>query len=151
MSTEEFIIIVYLIIEEIYPTIVSEPLRKRGFPPALTDIEIITMQIVGECLKMDTDKSIWMFFKNNYLSWFPHLGSYPNFCKHCANLWQVHQKITAQLTAHYGQDHIHFIDGFPIPVCRYSRAKRHKNFKEHAGFSYCAARGGSGNLNNTYK
>ena len=32
-------------------------------------------------------------------------------------------KITAQLTAHYGQDHIHFIDGFPIPVCRYSRAK----------------------------
>ncbi|HAL9652692.1 TPA: IS982 family transposase, partial [Escherichia coli] len=74
-----------------------------------------------------------------YLSWFPHLGSYPNFCKHCANLWQVHQKITAQLTAHYGQDHIHFIDGFPIPVCRYSRAKRHKNFKEHAGFSYCAA------------
>ncbi|MES5559492.1 IS982 family transposase, partial [Acinetobacter baumannii] len=59
MSTEEFIIIVYLIIEEIYPTIVSEPLRKRGFPPALTDIEIITMQIVGECLKMDTDKSIW--------------------------------------------------------------------------------------------
>ena len=35
-------------------------------------------------------------------------------------------KITAQLTAHYGQDHIHFIDGFPIPVCRYSRAKRHK-------------------------
>ncbi|AUX89037.1 MULTISPECIES: IS982-like element ISAba825 family transposase [Acinetobacter] len=139
MSTEEFIIIVYLIIEEIYPTIVSEPLRKRGFPPALTDIEIITIQIVGECLKMDTDKSIWMFFKNNYLSWFPHLGSYPNFCKHCANLWQVHQKITAQLTAHYGQDHIHFIDGFPIPVCRYSRAKRHKNFKEHAGFSYCAA------------
>jgi len=90
MSTEEFIIIVYLIIEEIYPTIVSEPLRKRGFPPALTDIEIITMQIVGECLKMDTDKSIWMFFKNNYLSWFPHLGSYPNFCKHCANLWQVY-------------------------------------------------------------
>ncbi len=32
MSTEEFIIIVYLIIEEIYPTVVTEPLRKRGFP-----------------------------------------------------------------------------------------------------------------------
>ena len=37
-----------------------------------------------------------------------------------------------------GQDNIHFIDGFPIPVCRYRRAKRHKNIKEHAGFSYCA-------------
>ena len=62
MSTEEFIIFIYLIIEELYPIVVTKPLRKRGFPPALTDIEIITMQIVGEFLKMDTDKSIWMFF-----------------------------------------------------------------------------------------
>ncbi|WP_282549711.1 IS982 family transposase [Acinetobacter pseudolwoffii] len=27
----------------------------------------------------------------------------------------------------------------PVRFSRYSRAKRHKNFKEHAGFSYCAA------------
>ena len=139
MSIEEFIIFVYLIIDELYPIVVNKPLRTRGFPPALTDIEIITMQIVGEFLGMDTDKSIWMYFKNNWLAWFPKLGSYPNFCKHCANLRQINQQIIARLTTYYGQDNIHFIDGFPIPVCRYSRAIRHKNFKEHAGFSYCAA------------
>ena len=60
MSIEEFIIFVYLIIDELYPIVVNKPLRTRGFPPALTDIEIITMQIVGEFLGMDTDKSIWM-------------------------------------------------------------------------------------------
>ena len=37
-------------------------------------------------------------------------------------------------------DNIHFIDGFPIPVCRYARAKRHRNFKTDASFSYCAAK-----------
>lgn len=81
-----------------------------------------------------------MYFRNNWLEWFPQLGSYPNFSKHCANLWQVNQKITMKLTSIFGFDNIHFIDGFPIPVCRYARARRHKNFKGSAGFSYCAAK-----------
>ena len=140
MSIEEFIIFVYLIIEELYLIVVDRPLRTRGFPPAVTDVEIITMQIVGEFLSLDTDKSIWMYFKNNWLEWFPKLGSYPNFCKHCANLWHINQKIMSQLNHRYGSDNIHFIDGFPIPVCAYTRARGHKNFKEHASFSYCAAK-----------
>lgn len=139
MSIYEFIIPIYLIIEELYALIVTKPLRTRGFPPALKDVEIITIQIVGEFLGLDSDKSIWMYFKNNWLEWFPQLGSYPNFSKHCANLWQVNQKITKKLTSTFGFDNIHFIDGFPIPVCRYARARRHKNFKGSAGFSYCAA------------
>lgn len=140
MSIYEFIISIYLIIEELYALIVTKPLRTRGFPPALSDVEIITIQIVGEFLGLDSDKSIWMYFKNNWLEWFPQLGSYPNFSKHCANLWQINQKITMELASASGFDNIHFIDGFPIPVCRYTRAKRHKNFKESAGFSYCAAK-----------
>ena len=140
MSIEEFIISVFLIIEKFYPIVVVQPLRTRGFAPALSDTEIITMQIIGEFLGMDSDKSIWIYFKNNWLEWFPKLGSYSNFCKHCANLWQVNQKIMSQLNHQYGSDNIHFIDGFPIPVCSYTRGKRHKNFKEHASFSYCAAK-----------
>ena len=46
----------------------------------------------------------------------------------------------AQLIQRYGSDNIHFIDGFPLPVCSYTRARKHKNFKEYAGFSYCAAK-----------
>ena len=58
MSIEEFIIFVYVTIEELYPIVVIQPLRTRGFPPAVTDAEIITMQIVGEFLGLDTDKNI---------------------------------------------------------------------------------------------
>ena len=101
MSIEEFIIFAYLIIDELYPIVINKPLSTRGFLPALTDVEIITMQIVGEVLGMDIDKSIWRYLKN-CLSWFLKLRSYPNFCNHCANLWQIHQKITARLTACYG-------------------------------------------------
>lgn len=140
MSIYEFIISIYLIIDEFYSIIVTRPLRTRGFAPALSDVEIITMQIVGEFLELDSDKSIWMYFKHHWLEWFPKLGSYPNFCKQCANLWQINQQIMSQLKLQFGSDNIHFMDGFPIPVCRYARAKRHKNFKGFAGFSYCAAK-----------
>ena len=95
---------------------------------------------MGEFLGLDSDKNIWFYFKHNWFEWFPKLGSYPNFCKHCAKLWHVNQQIMSQLKSVFGLDNIHFIDGFPIPVCRYARAKRHKNFKESAGFSYCAAK-----------
>jgi hypothetical protein len=140
MSIQEFIISVYLFIEDFYQSVVIQPLRRRGFPPALTDAEIITIQVVGEFLGMDTDKSIWSYFKNNWLDWFPALGSYPNFCKHCANLWWVSQQIMVKLRNMFTQDNIHFIDGFPIPVCHYARARRHKNFRADATFSYCAAK-----------
>lgn len=140
MSIYEFIISIYLIIDEFYSNIVTRPLRTRGFAPALSDVEIITMQIVGEFLELDSDKSIWMYFKHHWLEWFPKLGSYPNFCKQCANLWQINQQIMSKLKLQFGSDNIHFMDGFPIPVCRYARARRHKNFKGFAGFSYCAAK-----------
>ena len=140
MSIHEFIISIYLIIDEFYSIIVTRPLRTRGFAPALSDVEIITMQIVGEFLELDSDKSIWMYFKHHWLEWFPKLGSYPNFCKQCANLWQINQQIISKLKLQFGSDNIHFMDGFPIPVCLYARARRHKNFKGFAGFSYCAAK-----------
>ena len=65
--------------------------------------------------------------------------SYPNFAKHCANLWQVKQQID-KVSQIEGRDNIHFMDGFPIPVCHYGRAYRHKNYQDLAAFSYCAAK-----------
>lgn len=56
MSIYEFIISVFLIIEQFYSAIVIQPLRSRGFPPALSDIEMLTIQIVGEFLGLDSDK-----------------------------------------------------------------------------------------------
>ena len=32
------------------------------------------------------------------------------------------------------------MDGFPIPVCHYGRAYRHKNYQDLAAFSHCAAK-----------
>ena len=101
---------------------VTNRLRQGGYAPKLTDSEIITMEIVGEFLQMDTDSQIHQYFKQHWQTWFPQIGSYPNFAKQCVNLLQVKTLIQQHIVKQHGQDNIHFIDGFPIPVCQYARA-----------------------------
>lgn len=145
MSYDDFIIVVYLLVEALYQNLVSKPLRSKGFAPALSDVELITMALVGESLGFDTDKGIWTYFKNCYQHYFPKLGSYPNFAKHCANLFWVKDKMMGVLGSLYtSQNHQgrspYLIDGFPVTVCVYQRASRHKSFKGVASFGYCASK-----------
>ena len=86
MPLDEFIINIYLMVEQYYNLVVQKPLRRGGFAPKLSDSEVICMELVGEFMGMDQDKQIWQYFKNHWLSWFASLGSYPNFAKQCANL-----------------------------------------------------------------
>jgi hypothetical protein len=46
-------------------------LRQRGFDPALSDGEVITMEVLGEFLGMDQDKKIWSYFRRHWSAFFP--------------------------------------------------------------------------------
>jgi hypothetical protein len=142
MPLENFIIYVYCCVVDIYPQVVDTPLRCRGFDPKLTDSEVITLEIVGEFLGKDQDKGIWRYFRNHWHAWFPNLGSRANFAKQCANLWAIKQRILKHLSIElngYG-DPIHLVDGFPMPVCRITRAPKSECFKYEASYGYCAAK-----------
>lgn len=140
MSYDDFIISVYLMVDAFYKNIVTKPIRTKGYPPALSDAEVITMELVGECLGFDTDKSIWAYFTNHYTHYFPKLGSYPNFAKHCANLLWVKDKMMNAISIHSQNEYNPcLIDSFPLPVCRYGRARRNKSFKSVASFGFCAS------------
>jgi hypothetical protein len=57
MDREHFIITVYCVVCEHYQAILkTTPLRQAGFTPALTDEEVITIEICGEYFKCATDK-----------------------------------------------------------------------------------------------
>ena len=56
MDRDYFIIMVYCLVCEHYLAVVNEqPLRRRGFPPALSDEEVITIEICGEYFGFDRD------------------------------------------------------------------------------------------------
>ena len=63
-SLEEFIIAVYCVVDDfLVPFSKQYRLRKKGFTPAFSDSETITLLLVGEFLGLDTDKSIHAFFR----------------------------------------------------------------------------------------
>jgi hypothetical protein len=90
----------------------------------------------------DQDKSLWRYFRNHWHNWFPNLGSRANFAKQSANLHLVKEQILRQLIEKMGasNDNIHIVDGFPMPVCKITRAARSRCFRGEAGYSYCAAK-----------
>lgn len=111
MELEERIISVYLCIEEIYREIASAgPLRRGGFAPALSDAEVLTMEIIGEMEGRNGDRAIWRYFDAHWRGWFPALGAYKTFAKQCANLAWVKQHIMTRLFG-AGTKDIHIADG----------------------------------------
>ena len=142
MSEEYFIITVFCLIDDILKKLPLSPLRKRGFAPAISDSEIITMEIVGEFLGRHEDKSIWSYFFTHWRHLFPALRERTTFLRQAANLWYVKQSIQSVLAKNLGayDDNIHIADGFPLPVCGFRRAHGSKLFKEHAAYGYCASK-----------
>lgn len=120
-------------------------LRERGFAPALSDAEVITMEVVGEFQGIDTDQGIWLYFRSHWREHFPALGSRSQFAKQAANLWSVKQRLQERLTKELGalHDSLHLVDGFPLPVSHFKRAKRCRRFREWASYGYCASKGES--------
>jgi IS5 family transposase len=141
---EDFIITVYCLVDDLLNKDLNEiKLRKRGFEPALSDSEMITMEVVAEFQGIDTDKGAWEYFCNHWQTLFPNIGSRSNFAKHAANLWVIKQNMQKELAKQLGatSDFIHLADGFPIPVCHFKRANFSRIFSGEAAYGYCASKG----------
>jgi hypothetical protein len=77
----------------------SIAVRSRGPAPTLSDAEVLTIEIVGEFLGIDTDKGIHLFFRRHYAGWFPALGKVhrTTFARQAANFWKVKERLWEEL------------------------------------------------------
>lgn len=141
MPLEDFITWIYCWVDDECTLITAKtPLRERGFTPALSDSEVITMEIVGEFLGIDTNKGIWSYFRSHWSSCFPMIGSRSQFAKQATNLWAVKQKMQEKRMPSSKQDSVHIVDGFPIEISHFKRAKSCRRFKGEASYGYCASK-----------
>lgn len=142
MSTEDFIISVYCLVEDIYQKVIIKRLRSKGPMPKLSDSEVITMEIVGEFSVLNHDKQIWKYFSTHWLEWFPNICSRKTFVTQASNLSIIKNIMRNNLAKQLGafSDDIHLFDGFPMPVCHYKRSSKTKLFKSEADYGYCAAK-----------
>lgn len=143
MDRYDFIITVYCLVCDQYQIIKAQyNLRRGGFAPALTDEEVITIEICGEYFKLNTDQDIFDYFQAHYQEDFPQLRERTLFVRQAANLWQVKAAIQQQLVIRSGQadDPVQMIDTLPLPVCVYTRAPRDRCLKPYADYGHCAAK-----------
>ena len=144
MPVEDFIIRVYCLIDDFYKIITEgKRIRAYGPNPKLTDVEVITMEIVGEFMGIDNDTAIHKFFVNHWRKLFPNIGDRSAFSRQAQNLWSIKQKIQDKCIAillRDGDQGLRIIDGFPMPICNFKRAHFLKIFRNHAGYGYCAAK-----------
>jgi hypothetical protein len=143
MERDTFIIMVYcLVVEQMNILRKSYPIRHGGFAPALSDEEVITIEICGEFFKHSTDKDLFNYFKAHYQDWFPNLKDRTLFVRQAANLWQVKALIQQQIVREADQlfANLQVIDTIPLPVCQWVRGIRDKCFTSQADYGYCAAK-----------
>lgn len=142
MPVEEFIITIFCLIDDLYSELFPQPIRQRGFPPKLSDSEVIAMEIVAEWLGIHEDLAIWKYFQQHWLHFFPSIPDRSQFVRQGANLWRVKQELHEALVQKLGADHadLHIVDGFPIEVCVRTRVANSKAFKGEAWFGYCASK-----------
>ena len=136
MDITTFLIRVYCLIDD---WLGDRRLRRRGPQPRLSDAEVLTIEVVGEFLGIDTDSGLYRFFRRHFGDWFPELRRIhrTTFLRQAANLWAVKRELWQALAQQVPQDDlITVIDSFPVPVCRFARAPRCQGFKGQASFGH---------------
>lgn len=112
-------------------------LRTRGPQPLLRDSEAIATEIVGECLGLSQDKKIFEYFRRHCAHFFPGIAGIcrTTFVRQAANLWSVKRHIRQNLVYRIPRrEDVSIIDSMPLPVCKFPRAPRCKQFRGEAGF-----------------
>ena len=138
MDLSTFIISVFCLVED---WLEGEPkLRQRGPQPELADSEVLTIEIIGEFLGIDSEKDLFAYFRRHYGEWFPALREVhrTTFTRQAANLWVAKERLWQHLLRReIGFDPlVSLVDSFPVPVCRFARAYRCRLLPEESAFGY---------------
>src|SRR3954451_150237 len=138
MDLEALIIVVFCVVDDLVRDLCREcRLRQRRPAPVLADSEVLTVEIVGEFLGLDTDRGLHAYFRRHFGHLFPGLRQVhrTTFLRQAANLWVAKHALWRRLLAMTGHDPaVTLIDSMPVPVCRFARAHRCRGFRGLAAF-----------------
>jgi hypothetical protein len=112
-------------------------IRARGPQPILADSEVITMELVGEYLGIDTDVGIVRYFRQHHAALFPRITQIhrTTFARQAANLWVVKQELWQWLRDQLGGDPaLSLVDSMPVAICRFAHAPACQRFRGIATF-----------------
>jgi len=139
MSLVDFITEVFVWVDDALRRHFPRGVRARGPAPVLSDSEVITLELVGEWLRLDADAQIFRHFRAYHRALFPGLARVhrTTFARQAANLWRVKQELQRRLVAGLaGPREPWLVDSFTLPVCRAARSTFCARFAGLARYGY---------------
>ena len=144
MDLETFIVTTFCLVDDVLAELTrTHHFRSRGPQPMLADSEVITMELVGEYLGIDTDVGLVRYFRQHHADLFPRITQVhrTTFARQAANLWQVTQDLWHWLIAQLGGDpSLSLVDSVPLTVCRFAHAPVCQRFRGIASFGQDTSR-----------
>ena len=142
---EDFILLVYTMIDDLYQQFVPASVSKRRNADAakMSDSEIITLSICSELIGIDSENAWYSFVKRNYRHLFPNLCCRTRFNRTRRALLQVTELLRQKISQVFPIPHSRFfvIDSFPLPVCKFGRARYCHSFRaDGANYGKCPSK-----------
>src|SRR5262245_28061733 len=139
MTPQELLLVVFCTIDDTLAALDLGRLRRRGFPPRLSDSEVITIEVVGEAWGLDADRELFRHSRAYHAAEFPALAAVgrTTFSRQAANLWRVKELIRRRLAGWLaGDDPLWLVDSLPIDACQFARAGFCRRFAGEADYGY---------------
>lgn len=142
---EEFILSVYVIIDELYKKYAPDNISKRRNKDKakLSDAEIITISICGELIGINSENAWFNFVKKNYSHLFPNLCSRSRFNRTRRALTKLTDFLCQKLLCEFSTtlNKYFIVDSFPLAVCKFGRAHYCRSFRtENANYGLCPSK-----------
>lgn len=142
---EDFIVTVYVIIDDLYSQYAPDAVcKRRNIQDAkLSDPEIITIGICGELVGIDSENAWFSFVKKNYRYLFPKLCSRTRFNRTRRVLLQVTELLRQKLFTAFSIPCSQYfvVDSFPLAVCKFGRARYCQSFRQDgADYGKCPSK-----------
>ena len=131
------------IITDIYEVVTPSGIktRKGVGRMVMSDVEIITIVILGELMSIDSERAWYSFCCKNLSDTFPVFCERSRFNRIRRNLHAVIRRYYEEITTLVSDSGAKIVDSMPIPVCRFGRAHFHKTFRGYgATYGRCAAK-----------
>jgi hypothetical protein len=139
MPPQEALLIVFCLVDDQLKALGTPRLRARGPRPKLSDAEVITIELVGALWGLADDAPLLAHFRRYHTAEFPALAGLhrTTFARQAANLCWVKRALPRRWARHLAPPGSPWlIDSFPLPACRFARARRCRRFAGQAAFGF---------------
>src|SRR5262245_66604087 len=99
MPPQEFLLVLFCLVDDQLQGLRLGRLRRRGPLPALSDAEVLTIELAGSFWKLDCDRDLFRHFRDYHQAEFPALARVhrTTLARQAANLWRVKPLLQARL------------------------------------------------------